>query len=136
MGNLLFINNTEKALIERLCRNDEVAQRQLFDRYEKKLLAVCFRYLRNETLDALNRSFLKIFKKIHQYKSEAKFETWVQRITINTCLDCIKSQKKYKQNFIQVNEFDLYGEPDAQHNDLNGWLEAATAIPAEVLTLI
>jgi DNA-directed RNA polymerase specialized sigma24 family protein len=48
-------------------------------------------------------------------------------------LDCIKAQKKYKQNFIQTNEFNLYGEPDAQHNDLDGWWEAATAIPAELL---
>jgi RNA polymerase sigma factor (sigma-70 family) len=135
MSNIIYIKKNQKVLIELLCKNDNVAQRQLFERYEKKLLAVCFRYLRNEeeALDALNRSFLKIFEKVHQYKAEAKFETWLQRITINTCLDFIKSQKSYKKNFIQTNEFSLYGEVDTQHSDLEGWWEAAIAIPAEVL---
>jgi len=62
MGNILFINNNETALLERLRKNDSVAQRQLFDAYQKKLLTVCFRYLNDEdeALDALNRSFLKM----------------------------------------------------------------------------
>lgn len=135
MGNILFINNSEQTLLERLRKNDSVAQRHLFDLYQKKLFTVCFRYLRDEdeALDALNRSFLKIFEKIHQYKAEAKLETWLQRITINTCLDCIKSNKNYKHTFIQTNEFNLYGEPDECHNNINEWWEAATAIPAAIL---
>ena len=62
MGNILFINHSEQTLLERLRKNDSVAQRQLFDTYQKKLLTVCFRYLNDEdeALDALNRSFLKI----------------------------------------------------------------------------
>lgn len=135
MGNILFINNSEQTLLERLRKNDSVAQQQLFDRYQKKILTICFRYLKDEdeALDALNRSFLKIFDKIHTYKAEAKLETWIQRITINTCLDYIKSNKKYKHTFIQTNEFELYGEPDESHNNINEWWEMATAIPAEVL---
>jgi RNA polymerase sigma-70 factor (ECF subfamily) len=87
MENILFINTTEEALIERLCNNDELAQRELFDRYEKNHLRSVFAIINNEeeALDAFNRSFLKIVEKIHQFKSEAKFETWLHRITINTC---------------------------------------------------
>ena len=135
MGNILFINHSEQTLLERLRKNDSVAQRQLFDTYQKKLLTVCFRYLNDEdeALDALNRSFLKIFEKIHQYKAEAKLATWLQRITINTCLDGIKANKKYKHTFIQTSEFDLYGEPDESHNNINEWWETACTISAEVL---
>ena len=135
MGNIFFINNNEETLLERLRENDNLAQRQLFDRYQKKLFMICYRYMRDEdeALDALNRSFLKIFLKIHQYKAETKLETWLQRITINTCLDVIKSQKTYKKNFIQTNEFNLYGEPDENQNNIDEWWEAATAIPSEVL---
>jgi len=135
MGNIFFINNNEETLLERLRENDNLAQRQLFERYQKKLFMICYRYMRDEdeALDALNRSFLKIFLKIHQYKAEAKLETWLQRITINTCLDVIKSQKTYKKNFIQTNEFNLYGEPDENQNNIDEWWEAATAIPSEVL---
>lgn len=63
MGNILFINNSEQTLLERLRKNNSVAQRHLFDAYQKKLLTICFRYLKDEdeALDALNRSFLKMW---------------------------------------------------------------------------
>lgn len=135
MVKVLYISDTEKLLIERLRKNDGSAQKQLFDAYEKKLLAICFRYLKNEdeVLDALNRSFLKIFEKIHLYKAEAKLAFWIKRITINTCLDSIRSNKNYNQNFILTSEFSLYGEPNDENNAIDDWWEKALSIPSEIL---
>lgn len=135
MVKIISLYDSEKTLIAHLLKQERDAQRQLFDMYQKKLLAICFRYLKNEddALDVLNRSFLKIFEKIHQYKAEAKLELWIKRITINTCLDKIKSDKNYKHNFILTDEFSLYGEPNEENNDINEWWEAALSIPSEVL---
>jgi RNA polymerase sigma-70 factor (ECF subfamily) len=135
MVKIIPLYNSEKTLLEHLRRQDRDAQRQLFDFYHKKLSAICFRYLKNEddALDALNRSFLKIFGKIHQYKAEAKLELWIKRITINTCLDKIKSDKNYKQKFILTDEFSFYGEPNDENNAIDEWWGAALSIPSEIL---
>ncbi|PKP45181.1 MAG: RNA polymerase subunit sigma-24 [Bacteroidetes bacterium HGW-Bacteroidetes-12] len=135
MVKIIPLYDSEKILLEQLMRQNRTAQRQLFDTYHKKLLSICFRYLKNEddALDTLNRSFLKIFEKIHQYKAEAKLEFWLKRITINTCLDTIKSDKNYKHNFILTHEFSIYGEPNDENNALDDWWEAALSIPSEIL---
>jgi RNA polymerase sigma-70 factor (ECF subfamily) len=102
----------------------------------KKLFAICIRYLKDEeeALDALNRSFMKIFDKIHSFKGNTKLETWMKRITINPCLNKIKSNKSYKHTFIQTDEFIFYDEPDESQNESDdyNWWEKALALLSEV----
>lgn len=129
---------SEENLVEGLIKNNPATQRYFFENYKGKLLAICFRYLKNEdeALDALNRSFLKIFDKIHTYKAETKLENWIIRITVNTCLDLIKANKSYKKNFIQTDEFTIYGEPVEETDDIQAYWQKASEIPAEQLLLL
>jgi len=130
---LLLAKNDENRLLESLKKQDSSAQKVFFNQNEKRLFAICFRYLKNEedAFDAMHRSFLTIFDKIHQYKAEAKLETWVNRVTINTCLNFIKANKKYRTTFIQTDEFMYYGEPALEDDELDWW-EEAMEIPANV----
>src|SRR5688572_6842590 len=52
------------------------------------MLGVCHRYARNteDAEDILQESFIKIFNKISQFKSEGSFEGWIRRIVVNTAL--------------------------------------------------
>jgi RNA polymerase sigma-70 factor (ECF subfamily) len=135
MGRTILLTNNETLLLEGLKNQDPSAQKMFFHQNEKKMLAICFRYLRNEedAFDALHRSFLKIFDKIHQYKAEAKLETWVSRVTINTCINCINANKKYRNTFIQTDEFIYYGEPDLEEDSVLEWWDAAMSIPSKDL---
>jgi RNA polymerase sigma-70 factor (ECF subfamily) len=99
------------------------------------MLSICFRYFNNEedALDAMNRSFLKIFDKIRQFKAEGSLDVWLRRITVNTCLDVLKQNKKYHQNFIHTDEFSLYGEP-ADENELQDENQSALlALPSDAI---
>lgn len=52
------------------------------------MLAVAQRYARN-TMDAediVQDAFIKVFDKIHQFKSEGSFEGWIRKIVVNTAL--------------------------------------------------
>ena len=42
--------------------------------------------------DLLQKSFLDVFKKIHQYRSEATPGAWIKRIVINNCLDHLRKK--------------------------------------------
>jgi len=63
-------------------------QKEVFNRYAKRMLGVCNRYARNEAdaEDILQDSFIKVFDKIHQFKAEGSFEGWIRRIIVNTAL--------------------------------------------------
>jgi RNA polymerase sigma-70 factor, ECF subfamily len=111
----------EKALAEQCRKQNRHAQKVLFDKYFNKMMTVCLRYLKSEedALEALNNAFLKVFSKINQYKSEGSLESWIKRIVINASIDFVRSNKSYRANFIQTNEFHLYGEP-GEENTLTG----------------
>lgn len=87
-------------LIRRCAENDRSAQRQIYEHFFGKMLAVCRRYSANddEAHEILNNGFLKVFQQIGQFQFKGSFEGWVRRIMINKALDYIRSNKTYKEN--------------------------------------
>ena len=79
---------TDEELIRGCIKENESSQREVFQKYAGKMLAVCQRYARN-TMDAediVQDAFIKVFDKIHQFKSEGSFEGWIRKIVVNTAL--------------------------------------------------
>jgi RNA polymerase sigma factor (sigma-70 family) len=115
-GKILFLPDDD-ALVAECRKQNRFAQKFLFDKYFNKMMTVCLRYLKNEddALEALNNSFLKVFSKISQFKSEGNLESWIKKIVINSSIDFVRSNKSYRANFIQTNEFHLYGEPEEEN---------------------
>jgi len=81
-------------LIDNCKINDTKAQGELYTLFSSKLFSVCLKYSRNyaEAEDNLQDAFVTIFKKIGQYKNKGSFEGWLKRITINTALQCYRTQ--------------------------------------------
>jgi len=76
-----------------------------FEQYAGRMMTICLRYSCDhpEAEDMLQRSFIKIFSHIHQYKFEGSFEGWMKRIVVNCALKMI--QKK-KTRFLEINNHD------------------------------
>ena len=79
---------TDIELIKGCIKEDALCQKSLFNRYASSLLGVCMRYARNkeDAEDILQDSFIKIFKKIEQFKGNGSFEGWMRRVVVNTAL--------------------------------------------------
>ena len=63
------------------------------------MMATCMRYANGEeeAIEMLNMGFLKVFNAIGQYQSKGSFEGWIRRIMINTSLEQIRRNLRYKQ---------------------------------------
>lgn len=48
----------------------------------------------NDIEDAMQEAYLKAFEKLHQFRKEAKFSTWLTRILINCALQQVNKLKK------------------------------------------
>ena len=85
---------TERDLIERSLKGDRISQRDLFDMYSAKMLAVCQRYTRHraEAEDMFQEGFIRVFSNLDKFKYDGSFEGWVRRIMINTALKSIKKK--------------------------------------------
>lgn len=96
MGILLPLRNKEQQMINALRKNDPKAQRQLYELYASKMMAICVRYV-GDTMtaeDILVESFLKVFQRIHQFTEEGSLEGWIKRIIINEALGYLRRNKK------------------------------------------
>ena len=63
-------------------------QKALYDKYSRKMYAVCLRYARNpsDAEDILQDGFVKVFTKLEQFLGEGSFEGWIRRTMVNTAL--------------------------------------------------
>lgn len=87
-----------------LCKKgDRRSQEWLYRKYSNILFGICLKYSRNKTEaeDNLHDSFMTIFDKIGQFRSEGSFEGWMKRITVNTVLQ--KYRKSEHLNVVSEN---------------------------------
>jgi RNA polymerase sigma-70 factor (ECF subfamily) len=96
--------------------NERKAQRLLYDRYAPVMLSVCRRYMGNaQAEDALQESFIRVFRYLVQYRHEGSFEGWLRRICVNTCIRLIQQSRRLMIEYAADNMPDLPVDPDALH---------------------
>jgi RNA polymerase sigma-70 factor (ECF subfamily) len=69
-------------------QGNAAAFEQLYRRYSSRVFAVCLRIVNNESEaeDLTQEVFLQLFRKIHTFRGEAKFSTWLYRLSTNLAL--------------------------------------------------
>ncbi|HLF46796.1 MAG TPA: sigma-70 family RNA polymerase sigma factor [Chitinophagaceae bacterium] len=91
---------TEEAILSGCKKNEAAAQRELYNKYSPKMLAVCYRFAHNreDAEDMLQEGFIKVFLQLHTFESRGSFEGWVRRIIVHTCINILKKNKKFNEN--------------------------------------
>ena len=66
---------------------------QLVDKYQKPVLHMCYLYLCDKSLaeDAVQDTFLKVYKSMETFRYESSEKTWIMKIAINTCCNINRS---------------------------------------------
>ena len=87
-----------RKLVKDTLRQKPEAQRQLYEHYAQQMLGVCFRYTKSisDAEDILQEGFVKVYKHLHQYKSEGELGAWIRKIMVNTALNYLKKNKRYR----------------------------------------
>ena len=82
----------ERLLIRRLRERDEKAFREVVELYGDRVFNLTYRMLgnREEAEDLAQEVFIAVFKYIDNFRGDAKFSTWLYRITANHCKNRIK----------------------------------------------
>lgn len=114
---------TDDELISACLAGKPAAQRQLYERFSRKMMGVCMRYAGDyeEAQDVLQDGFVKIFEKLHTYNGNGSFEGWVRRIFVNTALDSFRKNKQARQ----TQDIDEVGYGIASTDDVLAELSAA-----------
>ncbi|MDJ1469589.1 sigma-70 family RNA polymerase sigma factor [Cytophagaceae bacterium DM2B3-1] len=108
--------DNEEKLIRACQRNDAAAQREVYNRYSRRMLGVCTRYIKDqmEAEDVMINGFLKIFEKIDQYQFAGSFEGWIRRVMVNEALQQVRRNKSV---FLEVEIESVYNDEAVMHID-------------------
>jgi RNA polymerase sigma-70 factor (ECF subfamily) len=107
--------NITEDLLTKCKQNDMAAFRGLINKYQKYAYALAFKILMNEddSKDAVQETFIRIWKHIGKYNFQIKFTTWLYKIVVNICYDKLRSRKrKYK---IESHEIEMETLIDINH---------------------
>lgn len=88
--------STDTALISEALSGNKRAFHELIKRHQEMVFALCMRTLhhREHALDAVQDTFVTVFRKLNQFSGESAFSTWLYRVALNTCYDQLRKRKR------------------------------------------
>ncbi|MFA6947036.1 MAG: RNA polymerase sigma factor [Pedobacter sp.] len=91
-------NISESELIQECKKGSLKYQEVLYKHFFSFAMGVGMRYLsnRDDTLEIVNDSFIKVFKSIKDFKNDQNLKPWLSRIVINTALDRRRRDLKHQ----------------------------------------
>jgi RNA polymerase sigma-70 factor (ECF subfamily) len=87
---------TDEELVARSQGGDVESFNQLILRWERPIYALAYRVIgrEEEARDVVQEAFLRAFRALPGFKGQAKFSSWLYRITLNLCRDWIRRQRR------------------------------------------
>jgi len=75
-------------LVARAQAGDESAFEALFHAHNRRVYYLCLRMIGNpaDAEELTQETFLRVFRKIHTFRGESAFSTWLHRLAVNTVL--------------------------------------------------
>lgn len=100
--------DNENEIVAKCRAGDIEAFRVIYERFEKPLLHTAFRMLgrREDAEDAVQQTFIKLFRGIHRFKSGARFSTWLFRIHLNVCYDALRKRRRRPADQLEIEPSD------------------------------
>lgn len=109
------MTSQETELIIRAQNGNITAFEQLIYNYDKKVLSLALKYVRNEedARDIYQDVFIRVFKGLKNFQFKSEFSTWLYRIVINVCLTYKTNIKK--REFISIHPQDREEDENMKH---------------------
>jgi RNA polymerase sigma-70 factor, ECF subfamily len=87
---------TDEELVARATAGDLDAFNQLVHRWERPIFALAYRTLGREedARDVVQEAFLRAYRGLRGFKGQAKFSSWLYRITLNLCRDWMRRERR------------------------------------------
>lgn len=98
-------NEEISTLVEKIKEGDRGAFMAVVGLYQKKVfvLAYSFFHNREDALDVVQETFLRLYQKVHMYEKGKNFKNWLLQIAKNICID------HYRKNFSRRSEWETGG---------------------------
>lgn len=106
----------ETATVEQAAGGDRRAFERLYRAHLSRVYGLCLRMCREKTEaeECAQEAFIQAWKKLHLYRGDSGFGTWLHRVTVNTVLGRMRKAKRDKDRL------SFLPEPDAESSVPDG----------------
>jgi len=96
----------ERVMINLAQQGDQQAFYQLYQKYHRKVYAICWRMLadKDSAEDVCQEVFVQLWQKIANFRGESKFSTWLHSVTNNIVLGHLRKHKNWLQRIFSIEE--------------------------------
>ncbi len=86
---------TDQEVVAHARKGREAAYRELIGRYERPVLSLIYRMVRNreKSEDLAQETFIKVLNALDRYDPSYKFSSWIFKIANNTALDALRRKE-------------------------------------------
>jgi RNA polymerase sigma-70 factor, ECF subfamily len=126
--------STDEELVARSIGGDLDSFNQLVLRWERPIYALAYRVIGREedARDVAQETFLRAFRALSGFKGQAKFSSWLYRITLNLCRDWIRRERRAPVSqvpeWVDIIELASGAEPAETIEDLVARRELGAAV--------
>jgi RNA polymerase sigma-70 factor, ECF subfamily len=88
----------EAALVRRVQAGDQLAFREIVERYQSKVFSIIYGILRNhnDAEDIAQQVFAKVYFSVKNFDFRSSILTWIYKITVNECYDYLRKKRVRK----------------------------------------
>lgn len=88
-------SDVERELVQGCLRNSRVAQRDLYNKYCDAMFTIAYRIVNNrdDAHDALQDSFIQVFRDMGQYRFDSTLGAWIKTIVVRTSLRLLSKNR-------------------------------------------
>jgi RNA polymerase sigma-70 factor (ECF subfamily) len=118
------MNKNDEILVENAKKGDYQAFEDLVNRYESKVYRLALRMLRTpeDAEDALQESFLQVYRGLKNFEGRSSFSTWLYRLATNVCLMKIRHRSTEPSHLLPLEDY-LPHHEGGGHSPLDDWAE-------------
>ena len=108
-----MIDNTDRDLVTKAMAGDKVALSTLLQRYRPVVMRHLQRYPVEDAdrKDLLQEAMLQVVRKLHTFRGDAQFSTWLYRVTANAALMRMRSERRRRSTSLDDSNPEQDGLP-------------------------
>ena len=93
-------NGDVYVLLEKVKKGDREAFVAITRLYQRKVFVLAYSFFRNkeDALDIVQETFLRVYQKIDMFKKGRNFQNWLLHITKNLCIDFYRKRQSMEHN--------------------------------------
>ena len=112
----------DRDLVERLRAHDHSAVSDLAFKYSSRIRQLALRYVKNEedAEEVVQDVLMKVYQKIEAFRGDAALSSWIYRITFNTAMSRLRSDKASRRE-VELVAVEPAGSDGPRAPDIADW---------------